>query len=101
MRSSESERCSRGVCQALVDEAAVAHLAYLVDAVAELEAAILGMHGRVRVRGVNPVDINNPRHAVSVNRSVPSACVLDAAFGADVNSADTRSWYPLSLKGVP
>ena len=86
---------------ALVDQAAVAHLADLVDAVGKLEAAILGVHGRVRVRGVNPVDINNPRHAVPVYRFPPSACALDAALRADVNRAAARELVSVLLKDVP
>ena len=47
---------------ALVDEAPLAHLAHLVDAVGELVAAVLDVHARVAVRQVTAVHIGNARH---------------------------------------
>ncbi len=43
----------------LVDEMAAAHLAHLVDGVGELEAAIFDVHGRLRVRHVAAVDVDD------------------------------------------
>ena len=38
---------------------AAAHLAHLVDGVGELEAAVLDMHGGLRVGHVAPVDVDD------------------------------------------
>jgi hypothetical protein len=62
----------------LVDEASVADFTNLVDSVAELEAAILGVHGRLRVRPIAAVDVHRPCHAAPRldPAAVPSACAL-------------------------
>jgi hypothetical protein len=47
---------------ALVDKAAVPHFAHLVDAVRELEAAILDMDAGVEMGPVEAVDIGDAGH---------------------------------------
>jgi hypothetical protein len=44
----------------LVDKSAVANFADLVDAVAELIAAVLDMNDRLGVAAIGPVDIGDP-----------------------------------------
>jgi hypothetical protein len=56
---------------ALVDEIAVSHLANFVHAIGELIAPVLNVHGRVRIWGIDPVDINNPCHGMPLLRQLP------------------------------
>src|SRR6476646_7763948 len=67
----------------LVDQPAVLDLAHLVHGIAELEAAILGMHAGLAVREVLPVDVNYARHSSQIplaygwrTASVPRSCEL-------------------------
>jgi hypothetical protein len=46
----------------LVDEAATPHLAYFIDAIAELIAAILDVNFGVRKRQITAIDISDAGH---------------------------------------
>ena len=52
----------------LVDEAAVAHLADLVDGVGELEAAVLDVDGGFGVRQIAAVDVDDAGHGAPTVR---------------------------------
>jgi hypothetical protein len=47
-----------------VHQAAVAHLADLIDAIGELIAAILDMNGSLGIGGISPIDVHNPSHGI-------------------------------------
>ena len=63
MRSSRSERSSRSRCGSSSTRRPSTHVDDLVDAVAELVAAILDMHRGLAVSTIAAVDIGDARHA--------------------------------------
>ena len=62
MPSSVSERAKRCICRVSSTSRPRLHLAHLVDRIAELEAAILGVHARLRVGQIAAVDVDDARH---------------------------------------
>src|SRR5581483_10231238 len=60
----------------LVDQSAVPHLAHLVDGIAELEAAILGVYQRLRVRAVAAIDVDDACHVPVLGMSPVRSCEL-------------------------
>src|SRR5581483_8157517 len=60
----------------LVDELPVLHFAHLVDGIAELEAAILGMDQGLRIRTIAAVDIDRARHVPVLGISLARSCEL-------------------------
>src|SRR2546423_6411825 len=60
----------------LVDQPAASHLAYLVDRIAELEAAVLRVHARLRVGLIPAVDVDRARHVPVLGKSPVRSCEL-------------------------
>src|SRR5262245_42711083 len=59
-----------------VDEAPASHFAHLIDGIADLEPAILGVHHGVRIGAISSIDVDDARHVPVLGKSPARSCEL-------------------------